>query len=96
LVWSIQLRALVTYFTHIASTTGVGVDKPRSTDIVGLLDQSEVSMPILFDELDGEANARHPSSDDENICVNRHGVKYANGNSVKKEIDKKKGNMVNL
>ena len=72
-----QLPDFMMQFTHVAATTGVGVDKPRSADIVRLLDQCEVSVSIFLDELDGQANARHPSSDDENICVNRHGVRYA-------------------
>jgi len=45
---------------------------------------------ILLYELDSQANARHTSSNDENICINRHGGKYAESDATRKKVREEK------
>lgn len=60
--------------TYIASTTGIGVYKPCSSNIGRPLDNFKISSIEIPNELDGHANPRHASSNYENICVKGHGA----------------------
>lgn len=59
--------------TNITSAAGICVHQPRSTNIAAFLEYLERPVVVMSDELDGETHAAHPSTDDKDIGIERHG-----------------------
>lgn len=55
--------------TYITSTTGIGVYKPRSSNVGRLLNNFKISSIEVPNELDGHAGSNY-----ENIYVKEHGA----------------------